>query len=494
MAFKLRFARWLAIISLALMATGTANARLEVAEPFSDYYHSHQGLRVLGYPLGGLVTFDGHPAQYFEKGRIEDHRGETSDPTWAYMYGRLTAELMEHDPQSSASSTNITYGDLKRWNAPQYMHPAPRDFGGGTTPTEGGVFVPYDPRLRPAAGYIVGNEFWRYINREDLFPGGWLHDIGLPMSNMAAAVVLKNGEVRSIMMQAFERTVLTLDPMNPADWRVERGNIGADAMRANSGDSPEPPGSVAIQVPAAGERVMLPVHILARVGSELPGPLRGVTPGEPVVAVLRWQDGTELTNRLILLRGEDGGGLLIGNLDRINLPQPPEPKTQGATLELRSVTGAVLAHREVTVVSPNDAGTQGIRLYWTVSGTEDIVQPQVRRIIRTERIGAAALEELLWGPPATSQVGFGTAIPTPEQVLSYPGRGADWGPRVTLHGLTIKDGVATADFSKEMQAFGGGSARVKAIRDQVTQTLKQFPGMREVRIAIEGRTEGVLEP
>jgi spore germination protein GerM len=32
------------------------------------------------------------------------------------------------------------------------------------------------------------------------------------------------------------------------------------------------------------------------------------------------------------------------------------------------------------------------------------------------------------------------------------------------------------------------------IREQITQTLRQFATVREVRIAIEGRTEGVLEP
>jgi spore germination protein GerM len=35
---------------------------------------------------------------------------------------------------------------------------------------------------------------------------------------------------------------------------------------------------------------------------------------------------------------------------------------------------------------------------------------------------------------------------------------------------------------------------VKLIRDQITQTLKQFSTVAEVVIAIEGETEGVLEP
>jgi spore germination protein GerM len=65
---------------------------------------------------------------------------------------------------------------------------------------------------------------------------------------------------------------------------------------------------------------------------------------------------------------------------------------------------------------------------------------------------------------------------------------------VTLRKLTIADGVATADFSKEMQAYGGGSLRVSLIRQQIEQTLKQFATVRKVVIAVEGQTDGVLQP
>ncbi len=149
------------------------------------------------------------------------------------------------------------------------------------------------------------------------------------------------------------------------------------------------------------------------------------------------------------------------------------------------------------MVGPTDANTQQIKLYWTISGTDTVVQPQTRQVLKaanTRDLAATALDELLWGPPEISQVGFTTAIPTADRVLAYPGRQADWGPRITLLGLTIENGVATADFSKELNAYGGGSLRVKLISDQIRQTLEQFPGISEVRIAIEGRTEDVLQP
>jgi hypothetical protein len=129
-----------------------------------------------------------------------------------------------------------------------------------------------------------------------------------------------------------------------------------------------------------------------------------------------------------------------------------------------------------------------VALYWAVGET---VQPEYRRIPRTQAVGTAALELLLEGP---QQPGLSTSIPTPEEVQSYPGRQPDWGDRVRLLDLTIEDGVATANFSQEMRAYGGGSARVDMIRKQITQTLLQFPTVQEVRIAVEGEVETALQP
>ena len=54
--------------------------------------------------------------------------------------------------------------------------------------------------------------------------------------------------------------------------------------------------------------------------------------------------------------------------------------------------------------------------------------------------------------------------------------------------------VATANFSKELAAYGGGSLRVRLIREHIARTPRQFSTVREVRIAVEGQTESVLEP
>ena len=240
-------------------------------------------------------------------------------------------------------------------------------------------------------------------------------------------------------------------------------------------------GVSAIEIPGAGAQVMLPLRILARVGQ----------PRQQVIAALRWQDGTELVQTFVTLQGEDGRGLLIDSLNWLSEGLPPQPPTQPAILDLRNAAGEVLASQEVVVLSPDDPGTQEIRLPLVLGETVQEVQ---RRIPRTAEIGRATLEELLWGPFPPNLAGFGTALPTPQEVLAYAGRTADWGPRVTLRQLTIVDGLATADFSKEMQAYGGGSLRVMLIRQQIEQALMQFPTVHKVIIAIEGDTEAVLQP
>jgi len=111
--------------------------------------------------------------------------------------------------------------------------------GGGALHGSAGLgttFVPFTADLSGAAGHMVPARFWNYINRADLFPGGWLHDIGLPISEAQTVRVTKtlpSGAVeRTITVQAFPRTILTDGPQNPPDWQVERANVGTDYRKA----------------------------------------------------------------------------------------------------------------------------------------------------------------------------------------------------------------------------------------------------------------------
>jgi hypothetical protein len=222
---------------------------------FADYYYSHDGGRVLGNPISE-VRFEGAwRAQYFEKGRIEDHEGEEGAVgAWRFMFGRLGADLAAGGnalPVGGDTST-VTYASLQQLATAERRLPPPPGWSGVLTPgPDESVFIPYDSYLRPAPGHYVPGRFWAYINQPALFPAGWLHDIGLPLTPAVPATVTKvvNGASveRPIRLQLFERTVLTDDPANPAGFQIERANIGADALRLLTG--PVIPGDVVL--PAA---------------------------------------------------------------------------------------------------------------------------------------------------------------------------------------------------------------------------------------------------
>ena len=54
--------------------------------------------------------------------------------------------------------------------------------------------------------------------------------------------------------------------------------------------------------------------------------------------------------------------------------------------------------------------------------------------------------------------------------------------------------MAKIDFDSNLEKNVGGSCRVAAIRNQITQTLLQFKTVQSVIISIDGRTEDILQP
>ncbi len=107
------------------------------------------------------------------------------------------------------------------------------------------------------------------------------------------------------------------------------------------------------------------------------------------------------------------------------------------------------------------------------------VFPVDREIEPTLAVGRAALEELFLGP---------TDEETNKGYLTNLNVGT------FLSTLSIEDGVAKADFTEQLQTAVGGSCRTAAIRSQITETLKQFPTVKDVIISIDGQTQNILQP
>ncbi|MBI2514638.1 GerMN domain-containing protein [Candidatus Wolfebacteria bacterium] len=102
-----------------------------------------------------------------------------------------------------------------------------------------------------------------------------------------------------------------------------------------------------------------------------------------------------------------------------------------------------------------------------------------RTIPKTLLVGRLALEELLKGPTDEEKnQGYFTNI----------------NQGVGVKSLIIDNGVAKADFDDSLARDTSGSCRIAWIRAQIKETLKQFPGVREVVISINGNSTSTLQP
>lgn len=165
----------------------------------------------------------------------------------------------------------------------------------------------------------------------------------------------------------------------------------------------------------------------------------------------------------------------------------PEVTTASGTVELfydSSLGDDELAMVRIPVVIP-EFETESVRIYLGSKAEDpdvlncDVSYPVERRVPAGEDTIRWTLTELISGP-------------THEEVRE--GYYTNIKPRTTLLGFDLNEGVATANFSEEIQSGIGGSCTVSAIRSQIVRTLLQFADVEEVIIAVEGKSEGVLQP
>jgi len=163
------------------------------------------------------------------------------------------------------------------------------------------------------------------------------------------------------------------------------------------------------------------------------------------------------------------------------------PKTGGGTLVLKNdnPSGRPDLDTEFRVPIKFDASqTMKVKAFFNNNNLDPEISCNKvfaveREIPKTESIAAAALEELLAGPTFKEQDnGYETSI----------------NPGVKIQKLTIENGVAKVDFNEALEQAVGGSCRVSAIRAQITQTLKQFAGVKQAVISINGGIDDILQP
>jgi hypothetical protein len=226
--------------------------------------------------------------QYFDKSRMEinDPNADQSNPFFV-TNGLLTTELISGKMQVGNSAyvdhapADIPLAsDTDDLNAPTYVsfqgvsntplgdHPAPNRIGQfatstinkagelGTDPTKANdpnaQIVFYDETTR----HNIPKAFWDFLNqtgpvyvpelgsyRNDRLSDPWFYATGLPISGPYwAKVKIANVPDVDVMIQAFERRVVTYVPSFPASFRVQMSNIGQHYYDWRyEGQPPSPP-------------------------------------------------------------------------------------------------------------------------------------------------------------------------------------------------------------------------------------------------------------
>lgn len=229
---------------------------------------------------GGLRT-----VQYFDKARMEVNPAATPGGPWEVTTGLLVVEMVggrvqtgDHDSLQRAPAEIPVAGDPDPPGAGDPLSPVYRSFattaslpGGparkapdrsGTPVTDtinrAGTVSPgpqSDVRYAtyvPETGHNIPDIFWRYMNAtgpvlngDALEPGrlfDWVYVLGYPVTEAYWAVVRVDGKPQRVLIQLYQRRVLTYTPANDPAWQVQMGNAGAHYYRWRYGGDLSAPG------------------------------------------------------------------------------------------------------------------------------------------------------------------------------------------------------------------------------------------------------------
>jgi hypothetical protein len=187
---------------------------------------------------------------YFDKARME-----LNNPTSGVSNGLLVTEMVSGGVQVGNSAFNsyqpaaipvagdadnndtcptyatlwsvASFGDLaKDRHAPKRLNqPVSATLDGtghvGDDPSHAGyaTIAQYDSNL----GHNIPDVFWNWMQT---LPSDWQTLLGLPITEPYWTQTRVGGTLHYVLMQAFERRVLTYTPDNAPAWQVEMGNVG----------------------------------------------------------------------------------------------------------------------------------------------------------------------------------------------------------------------------------------------------------------------------
>lgn len=371
-------------------------------------------------------TYDEAPrgqrtVQYFDKSRMElnDPDGDPNDP-WHVTNGLLVVELMSGKIQTGdisflprrPSVANVA-GDANDPNGPTYATLAmiagaePLDEGEiidqtlsrqgaiGTSPTAAAHNVTAGP-LSPETNHRTASVFWEFMNSSGqisegrdnlviapLFPNPY-YATGLPITEAYWATILVGGQSQEVLVQAFERRVLTYTPGNPDGWKVEAGNVGQHyhAWRYGNDDF------VKVEVTNGDRTATLQIEVADTQSLRTCGLMHrySMLPNQAMLFVFEsdgsggfWNRNTEIPLQLAWI---DANGIIVGisDMNAADRTSPNYPETTSAPGIYRYVIEANAGWFTMNGFGPGDQvnlsaavahGSQGATPICDVLGTQE---------------------------------------------------------------------------------------------------------------------------
>jgi hypothetical protein len=203
--------------------------------------------------------------EYYDKSRMEITQPGSNQQRWFVTNGLLVKELVsgklqvgdaafeDHEPSSAAIA-----GDPDPNNpAPGYrafsavvslngdQRAASRVGADSTATIDQSGQIGDNPALarpetrittyEPNLGHNIPGVFWRYMTA---LPDDWVFAFGYPISEPFWTIARVGGKDKTVLVQLFERRVLTYTPDNPRGFEVEMGNVGQHYHRWRYGFAP----------------------------------------------------------------------------------------------------------------------------------------------------------------------------------------------------------------------------------------------------------------
>jgi hypothetical protein len=208
-------------------------------------------------PFAGLPG-DKRQVRYYDKSRMEVNNPDANpnDPFYV-TNGLLVAEMIggkislgESEVRATTACTLTVVGDPRKDNPLTPSYAALRGVasiqGDNTSNDRTGLFVgdaidvngsvsqestnartaKYVTYL-PQTGHNIPDLFWTYLKGMKAQYGyDWTYTMGYPITEAYWTRMRVGGTDYSVLIQAYQRRVMTYTPAFPAEWRVQQGNVG----------------------------------------------------------------------------------------------------------------------------------------------------------------------------------------------------------------------------------------------------------------------------